>query len=1579
MAGQGSARVTLKEIDLSQVRNPQQLPQGVPAAVVGTARKGPAFVPRTFANMQQFEEVFGSMRSRGRLMNSNLYAPMALNQWMQNASAGTFLRVLGVGDGTSDATGAGFNVTQRLVHEVSGDTGKVSDNPYAAINDSTKALSLARTHFLGCFMKDTEGSNYLQESGLQASLTSSQITINFDAAPANNDTITLKGLSEAGVLKTFVFTFAPGAGAHTYGNDNAGVIAVTVGGGNTADNAGNRFKQVLEGLNFAGDSAGLDLAVDPATYFSVVQNADTSILVIRQQGAGEGTNTEVTYNITTAFEITAGEVTKQNSLASQTVDSTASGATAASTVIRVSNKPRVVQQAKTTITVAVDGQNLPEDDQSFTVTDEDGNSQVFTFKNGGAAQAELNSPIFIDTNGKNNNSLAEAIHDAIKDAIDSSDGNAVNDVQSALTKLTLTDPAGGADNFTITSDGNINLDIVTGLDGVDNVSEEQTQEGGDADDSFTVTDILGKSSTFTFKDADDTVDHRNNANDYHIGVQTLVRKAHEAADNITLAQAIHDAISNAIDNADDGENSLTNLTLVDPAGGADSFTITSRLNGVIANIVDLDPNNSVAVNGVSDDQTDGSNGTPSSITLTFSGIPTVGDEFTLSLVNTADATTTNETFKFIAPTDNGEANGVADNNGKYQIETPANLAALLTNIRSAIIENFANDYQITIDFDSNSITITNEQVEGFVQDQPFVFSLSENVAVTGTETVTGKFGPQTISFVGGGGAAVPVIRGVLMTPQGVRLTLKPNADLTNLSEATPSESNIRAEAEDKTFGNNNDASSDLAGYVIGEVTGTEDSFTLYLNGFTNLQYPATIDCSFNPDSDSYISKVLNTDPTKIEELGHYLYAWWDITPNVAEITTAGLTRSGSNLAGFYEDMAAFLVKGNKAATGIDYEDFSSRYQTAKTPWLTSQSFGGKNYKLFRLHVLDDGEIGNQMYRLQVSNIRYVSDTEYGYFDLALERFDSKPVSGDVVYGWKGLTLDPSNRNYIGRVIGDQHTYYDFDKPESRQRLVSEGTYNIRNDYVRVELSDDLISGSVPTDSLPVGFMAHRVLNTAVSNNFLEESADDQHKVFLDSNGDPEDVLSAAKVAPIKFVRSLSRVVTGSQNEVLDDLSWGVKFAKKIYPDSLLKENVELEFDKSIKSYTKYFPHFSNVTLEDDGSASFKHDRFSLENIQIPSSGLATDDSISTWDDAVYRRDGVLNGNGRFVKIGQDAKGKNIRYLKFRCLFQGGFDGVNIFDNEKANLTGTASIRENYDETDSNVFTGPTIAAYQKACSVLTDKSATEFQLLAIPGQRAPGITDFAMSSCEDRFDALYIMDIVEKDASGAVIEDELVKPHVRNTIAEFSNRNLNSSFGAAYFPNVMSRRPSDGALIAVPPSVGVLGAISRNDTLSAPWFAPAGLNRGRINAGSVRVQMNRDLLDELYDADINPIYEPAGRSGEVYIFGQKTLLQDESALDRINVRRLLIDIRRKVKRIGESLLFEPNRASTLARFSSLVEPIMKDVQKRQGVSRYKVQIDSSTTTQNDIENNTIRGKIYLQPLKSIEFISLDFIVTNTIE
>jgi phage tail sheath protein FI len=293
-------------------------------------------------------------------------------------------------------------------------------------------------------------------------------------------------------------------------------------------------------------------------------------------------------------------------------------------------------------------------------------------------------------------------------------------------------------------------------------------------------------------------------------------------------------------------------------------------------------------------------------------------------------------------------------------------------------------------------------------------------------------------------------------------------------------------------------------------------------------------------------------------------------------------------------------------------------------------------------------------------------------------------------------------------------------------------------------------------------------------------------------------------------------------------------------------------------------------------------------------------------------------------------------------------------------------------------TGPVIKTYQQGIDVYSDKAAAEIQLLLVPGIRERIVTNYGVQASETRFDTMYLMDIEQKDATSAIILDVTKKPDVGNTIDEFSARGMDTSFAACFFPDVMLNKPNGGS-IKVPPSIAALGVMSRADNGgNTPWYAPAGINRGLVNANATEFAISREQLDELYDNDINPIYIPAGRN-QVHVFGQKTLLKDPSALDRINVRRLLIYVRRKVKQIANTFLFQPNREDTLKAFSKAVEPILANIQAQQGIERYKVQIDTTTTTQVDVENNTIRGKIYLQPTKSIEFISLDFEVRNSID
>lgn len=1108
---QGSARVTLREIDLSQVRDPEQLPQGVPAAVVGPAKRGPAFVPKTFADMQQFGEVFGSMQEISKDSNANRFAPLALNEWMRNAQAGTFLRVLGVGNDegrmNDDKTvaGAGFVVGDKVSHDSSN---VLQNNPHAQIdpNNVVGATKAARTHLLGCFMKDAVGSTLLQDAGLAGAASDfAEAKLVYSDQPSDGDTITL--ISTDGTTATYEFESAGGI--------TAGNISVTIS--NDADATYVNFKNAVDGG---------------------VHNGKISV----------------------------------------------------------------------------------------TVTDDNNDSGI-----------------------------------------------------------------------------------------------------------------------------------------------------------ITLTQA------------------------------------------------------------------------------------------------------------------------VAGTSGNTKI----------------------------------SASVANLSVQSFAT------------------------------------AIAPIVRGLLMTPQGVVPALEVSA--TAFSAIPAAEANITKDVASGAnlidFGST--AASDLIGYEVGKVS-SDQGFKLILNGFKPQDgeesegQSKVLDCSFDPESVNYFAKVLNTDPLQIESRGHYLHMHWDIDSSKAIPGVSGLIQSdGSTPATL--NQAAFcmhtsLGRAARNATIPDLESFNTRFRTAVSPWFVSQKFGDTTYDLFKIHALDDGEVANDRFRILISNIRSAaSSTDWGSFDLSLEAFESDPVKGEVIASWKRLSLDPDSRNFIGRVIGTKHMYFDFDRASSKQRLVEEGEFDVRNKYIRVELSDLVASGEVPTSSLVAGFKGYTTLGTTEAG-VLVESGDDgsgNNRLLAASS------LDGVQPLPLPFVKKITRA-SGQAFEASEALAWGVKFGKHEKSSELN----DIRFNPSMKSWTMFLPDIADSGDQAAGVTSTE--MFSLEKIAVD------DASDVDWATSEYARTGTHDTKTFITLSDAAAIGKNVKYLKFRCLMQGGFDGVNIFNKDKAELTSAAAHREANEEV-SNVFTGPTVVAYQKALDVLKDKSATEFQLLAIPGMREPLVTDYAITACESRFDAMLVMDIEQKDAGDAIVLDPLGKPSVNLSRQRFEDRSLDTSFAAAYFPDVVMRRPSNSSPLQVPPSVSMLGVMSQNDTLADPWFAPAGLTRGRLNALHSKVQMNRELLNDLYDADINPIYEPAGRAGEVYAFGQKTLMRDQSALDRINVRRLLINIRRRVKAVANTLLFEPNRASTLARFSSLVEPIMSEVQARQGVERYKVQIDTSTTTQNDVENNTIRGKIYLQPTKSVEFISLDFVVTNSID
>lgn len=852
-----------------------------------------------------------------------------------------------------------------------------------------------------------------------------------------------------------------------------------------------------------------------------------------------------------------------------------------------------------------------------------------------------------------------------------------------------------------------------------------------------------------------------------------------------------------------------------------------------------------------------------------------------------------------------------------------------------------------------------------------------------------------------GHRAMPIIRGVLMAASGVMLGLS--------SSYTSNNSPALNQAASGTFGadTNSDSSGDAgAAHGTVDIENGRSNFVMLVNGLKpSAQYSNIVTASFDPTSAQYFGNVFNTDPTRIEEAGHYLYTDYAVYPSLAVVTSSGIQTGGSEL-GANQSEAAFLLTGSQARdTGTsyvpNYDRFTDRYQTAFSPFIVSQKFGGKNKNLFRLHALDDGARANDLFKITIENIAASNNenNKYGSFDLLIRSFSDTDENPVVLESFRGLTLNPSSERYVARVIGDMNLYYDFDQAKGKQKLRIEGIYANKSKYIRVEMHDDVDSQVLDESILPVGFRGHHFLLTSGSSGTSNAAA--LHGYITGSvHGITVGELQAAQTPPVPYRVSLAQG-TGNRKKLGSSLTWGVQFETL---DNVSDLNSSAVHENTIKSYTKYFPMFheswrnpflgNNAGTSDDGGLVLDSDKrqnalFTLENIQV-STG-STDRPISSrWAAAVYRRTGVLKntitdadgtsyskGVTRFLDPSKDFSHLPTRkFLKFSFFLQGGFDGNNIFDKEKSEMSDVAARRE-FGETAQGKINGPTIASYRKGIDVMSEKADVDIQLLAIPGLRHESVSDYAMDAVEDRFDALYIMDVEEKDQNNEFVTgSSLQKGNVTYTVNRFEARNMDSSFAAAYYPDVVVTDPATQTNIQVPPSVAVLGAFSLNDSVAHPWFAPAGFSRGALKSTvEAQVKLNRANLDALYEADINPITSFPHSAG-VVVFGQKTLQAAQSALDRVNVRRLLIEIRRRVRRIANTLLFEPNRASTLARFSSAVNPVLQQIQAQQGLDRFKVQIDTTTTTQADVENNTIRGKIFLQPTRSLEFISLDFVVTN---
>jgi hypothetical protein len=318
--------------------------------------------------------------------------------------------------------------------------------------------------------------------------------------------------------------------------------------------------------------------------------------------------------------------------------------------------------------------------------------------------------------------------------------------------------------------------------------------------------------------------------------------------------------------------------------------------------------------------------------------------------------------------------------------------------------------------------------------------------------------------------------------------------------------------------------------------------------------------------------------------------------------------------------------------------------------------------------------------------------------------------------------------------------------------------------------------------------------------------------------------------------------------------------------------------------------------------------------------------------------------------------------KFVVPFQGGQDG--IYPNRRV-LVGTDIVAGNTQGYDLSSINAEGYSVYADALNVISNQDEYDINMIVMPGvidQYHSAVVAKADDVCNDRGDAFLIFDAAGITANIAT--------------ATTQAGNYDSNYAATYYPWVKIFDANINKPVWVPPSVVLPGVLAFNDRVAAEWYAPAGLNRGGLSMVlEAYTRLTHAERDDLYEGRVNPIATFPGQG--VVVWGQKTLQAKPSALDRINVRRLLIAVKKYIASATKYLVFEQNTAATRNRFLNIVNPYLESIQQRQGLYGFRVVMDETNNTPDLIDRNIMYGQIYLQPAKTAEFIIIDFNILPT--
>ena len=617
-----------------------------------------------------------------------------------------------------------------------------------------------------------------------------------------------------------------------------------------------------------------------------------------------------------------------------------------------------------------------------------------------------------------------------------------------------------------------------------------------------------------------------------------------------------------------------------------------------------------------------------------------------------------------------------------------------------------------------------------------------------------------------------------------------------------------------------------------------------------------------------------------------------------------------------------------------------QYQSPETPFVVSELRGNKVYNLFKFISISDGDSANVEVKISIMNMSFNNST----FDIMVRDFFDTDANPVVLEKFTNCTMNPDSNSFVAKKIGS-----------------SNGEYPLNSAFIMIELSEEF-----PVDALPCGFEGY---------------------IMRDYSGDilsPVPVYKTEYNFPGQVIYNPPFGTTNGGSNVVTSPGDNVR-------RTFLGFSSSLGVDESFLMFKGFQNNLSHCNVIDGTPWNTKTKGFHMDSgatvVTIGNAFTTSGESSFYVGDASFNSEPTSPENPYY----------RLYARKFTLCFAKGFDGWDIYRESRTNgddfilgatgylkgacatsryptATGWGAFKNISIGGDDSDWANTDYYAYQLGIATFANPEATNINVFAtssIDYVNNSNLVEGAINMVQDdRADSVYICTTPDYDMFLPTTTDNLGLIFPTEAVNNLEETGIDSNYTATYYPWILVRDTVNNTQLYIPPTGEVCRNLALTDNIAFPWFASAGYTRGLVNSIKARIKLTQENRDTLYKGRINPIatFSDVG----TVIWGNKTLQQADSALDRLNVRRLLLQARKLISAVAVRLLFEQNDEIVRQQFLDSVNPILDSIRRDRGIYDFRVTVSSSPE---DLDRNTLTGKIYLKPTKALEFIDIEFLIT----